>query len=414
MPTVGEPEPDPGDPVTVWDRPDPWYAPPAGYPRTHLAYGDPHRDGVPPEAVPAIPIRGFSLTELDALDVPPLEYVIDGLVPVGSLLLFAKREKEGKSLALLDAATSVAAGEAWAGRTTTAGPVIYCPAEDSIRTVRDRLERRIGTMLSGDGRPLTVAPLSGVTVVPGEAAARLDLRVPAMVAELRALVERYQPVLLVLDCLRELHSARENESDDMTATMRPLRVLAHELNVAVVVVHHASNGAAGGSRGSTAIAAACDAVATWTASGDPAATSRPGDDPASPADTGPLRATLTVRGRDVAKTTIRLELGDDLRFRPVSPAAGVGERTAANALTALSQPGGGVERSGSGRSGDPFRYRIATGPALVASGPDGSEVFEVSGGPIVMAQPIALPIPALAPLADRDAGHRDRADFWRL
>lgn len=71
-------------------------------------------------------------------------------------------------------------------------------------------------------------------------------------------------MLLVLDHLWEMDSEWKNERDDMTVTMRPPRQLAHELNVAVVVVHHASKGASGSSRGSTAIAAACDAVATWT------------------------------------------------------------------------------------------------------------------------------------------------------
>ena len=338
--------------------------------------------------------RSFSVTELRGMAMPPLAFVVDGLFPGGSLTLFAGREKEGKSLAVLDLAASVAAGEDWAGRTTTAGPVLYCPAEDNLRTVLDRIERRYGPTIDTDERPLGVLPLSGVAVEPGQAAYRLDLNDPGMVHGLRRVIERVQPVLMVLDCLRELHAARENESDDMTVTMRPLRQLAHEFNVAVIVVHHASKNAAGGSRGSTAIAAACDAVAGWTTGGE-----RPGDGPApddGAADTepsGPLRATLTVRGRDVPKTTIRLELGNDLRFWPIAPGAsgrtpGLRQRVLAaltpgeertaveiaaatgashgatmNTLAALlREPGPPVERLGTGQRGDPFRYRPHPAP----------------------------------------------------
>lgn len=378
-----------------WDLED---EPDAGPPHGPTVAAGADRAGggdAPPE------FTGFRLGELWELPTPALRYVAEGLFPVGSLTLFAGREKEGKSLAMLDLAVSVAGGEDWAGHATTAGPVLYCPAEDSIRTVRDRLIRRLGPEHAADGRPLVVVPLSGASIVPGHAATRLDLNVPALVGALRRAVERERATLVILDCLRELHSARENESDDMTVTMRPLRQLAHELDVAVIVVHHASKGAGGSARGSTAIAAACDATAFWTASGDTA-------DGAEPAPGTPLRATLMVRGRDVARTSVRMELGEDLRFRPaLSPVAGMTpnapkeqlsgaraqlvavlsdglwrtadeltmalklpERTVENNLTwFMAQADARLERSRSGQRGDPFRYRLRARPLTADSAP---------------------------------------------
>ncbi len=375
-------------PSTWWnDQPVPRLEPEAMSDWDDPGWADP----ADPVGQTTVTYRSLGLADLAALDVPELDWVVDGLFPAGSLTLFAGREKEGKSLAVLDAAASVAGGEEWAGRATTTGPVVYCPAEDSVRTVRDRLRKRIGDDLAADGRPLRVMPLTGVAIRPGEAAPRLDLNRPEEVAGLRRVVEEFRPVLLVLDCLRELHAARENESDDMTVTLRPLRQLAHELHVAVIVVHHASKGS-GGSRGSTATAAACDSVATWVGAGDGADESRPDGEAseAQPFDApgvAPLRATLTVRGREVPKTEIRLELGDDLRFRPVSvgfasaarrrifralgdsqwwTAAEIAstmdtpEATVRNTLSALlTDPDARIERSAPGRRGAPAQYRLA-------------------------------------------------------
>lgn len=81
----------------------------------------------------------------------------------------------------------------------------------------------------------------------------------------------------------------------MTVTLRPLRQPAQEFNVAVLVVHHASKG--GGSRGSTAATAACDSVATWVGVEDGSGGQESGEAGA------PSRARLTIRGRDVPKTS---------------------------------------------------------------------------------------------------------------
>ena len=329
----------------------------------------------------------MTLLETARIATPPLRYVVDGLFPSGSLTLFTGREKEGKSLAVLDLAAAVAAGEDWAGRATTAGPVVYCPAEDNFRTVRNRLARRIGD-LEADGRPLLLLPLTGVALRPGEPPAWLDLNESDSIMDLFRMVRRVKPSLVILDCLRELHSARENESDDMTATMRPLRQLAHGLDVAVVVVHHASKGLSGSARGSTAIAAACDAIASWVTPHGGGADDD-GDDIQEPG--GPLRATLTVRGRDVPRVECRVAMTDDLRFLPARhapPGAGAGSRAGRQIMAALADGSWRtaadiaamtgaqhgtvrnvlrllteadhpeVERSGPGSRGNPTRYRL--------------------------------------------------------
>jgi RecA-family ATPase len=46
--------------------------------------------------------------------------------------------------------------------------------------------------------------------------------------------------LIVLDVLRELHDGPENESDYMGPLLRPIRQMAHDLNMTIIVSHHHS------------------------------------------------------------------------------------------------------------------------------------------------------------------------------
>lgn len=330
------------------------------------------------------PFHPFTLGDLERLDIPELEHDVDGVIASGSLVLLVGREKEGKSLVLIDLLSSLADGDTAWGRTTVRRPVLYCPAEDSIRTVRDRLRGRLGSrgrMLTG--LPFHVLPLSGVTLDADHPGGVLSLENPESIQRLREAITATGAQVIGIDTLREVHSGRENESDDMGSRMRALRRVAHELGVTIIVVHHASKGIGGGSRGSTAIAAGCDAVAIWTADGD-------GD------DDGPIRGRLTVKGRDVPRTTLRLEMTKDLRFvpidEPVDLAGADAPRKIVDALTrrgeltadAIAQATGmaaktvqnrtsvmlrsvpvQIERFGTGRRNDPFRYRLVS--SLVSS-----------------------------------------------
>src|SRR5581483_4360325 len=59
-----------------------------------------------------------------------------------------------------------------------------------------------------------------------------------LIASCRSLSE--PPALLVLDPLRDLHSAKEDKSDVMAPVMSRLRLVRDLLGCAVVFVHHAS------------------------------------------------------------------------------------------------------------------------------------------------------------------------------
>ena len=259
------------------------------------------------------PTSGFkplTLDELFALVLPEPEWAIEGLLPLGHAALLTAREKAGKGLLGIDLCASITFGEPFLDRAVKEGPAIYCAAEERIRDVRDRIAARLGDRRDA---PLYVLPLDGST---GD---RLKLDDPESMQRLFDMVMEIQPVLMVLDTLRELHDRQEDSSDEMGPLLRSVRQLAHQTNTAVVVNHHQNRG--GTFRGSTAIRAAFDLEWAFARSDDA--------DGASP------RGTLRIEGRHGPRQTLHVQLADGLRWVPASAPpigaeAGVRERIIAH------------------------------------------------------------------------------------
>src|SRR5690348_4300651 len=86
----------------------------------------------------------LALHELFALDLPEVEWAVDGILPLGSAGLLSAREKAGKGLLTIDLCASIAHGEPFLDRAVREGPTIYCAAEEHLRDVRERIATRVG------------------------------------------------------------------------------------------------------------------------------------------------------------------------------------------------------------------------------------------------------------------------------
>lgn len=310
----------------------------------------------------------LDLAELFALELPKTEWAVDGILPLGSAALLSAREKAGKGLLALDLCASIASGEPWLDRAVQEGAAIYCAAEEHLRDVRARLAVRLG-----DRRdlPLYVLPLDGSTPD------RLKLDDPVGMQRLWAMVETLEPVLVVLDTLRELHDRKEDLSDEMGPLLRPVRQLAHQTNTTVLVNHHHNKG--GAFRGSTAIRAAFDLEWAFARTDDPDAQ-------------GAVKGLLRVEGRHGPRTLLGVRLEEELRWRLDQSASAMRDagiraqilarldadndwRTAAEIAAALGAPLKTIQNTlttmrretpapcvmaGAGAKNDPRRYRALT------------------------------------------------------
>lgn len=319
----------------------------------------------------ATPFQSLTLSDLESMSFPPVEWIIDGVLPAGALALLVGRPKAGKSLLTLDMLASVALGETYIDRATAQGPAIYFPAEDALRMVRSRLFTRIGSERTA---PIHVVPADGSL----DQSIRLDD--PESFIRLAATIEAVRPSLVVLDPFREFHHRKENDADDMAAVLRPLRNLAHQTDTAVVLVHHRNKHASDpalATRGSSAITGGVDVVMTCELSNES------DEDELTPDQT----LTIRVEGRYGPRMKLGARLRTGLRWEPATPRmaddlnagdkvlrhlevaggaftadelvteTGMATRTIQNALPALVK-GGRIVRQGSGKKGEPYRYQL--------------------------------------------------------
>lgn len=183
------------------------------------------------------PIEGSGILTLQQImerefsEPPP---VIDRLLYPNEVVLFFARQKEGKSTLALQFAIDVACGAQFLGRYETAqGPVLYVDYEN--RPVR--LKTR-GLDLTGERR------VENLYVKTFDRVAQRDVGLFGREFEqLKELVQRCQPTLLIIDPLRYAGSrgrSTAKEEAAMEAIDRVSKLFAvASANMSVVLVHHA-------------------------------------------------------------------------------------------------------------------------------------------------------------------------------
>ena len=88
-----------------------------------------------------------SAAELMQMDLKPVEFIVEGFLPVG-LNIFAGKPKMGKSWLSLDLCLSVASGKPFLGFQTNKVGCLYYALEDSLNRLKDRLIK------VSDGKPI--------------------------------------------------------------------------------------------------------------------------------------------------------------------------------------------------------------------------------------------------------------------
>jgi hypothetical protein len=172
----------------------------------------------------------------------PSPWLIRDLITRGGIATIGGEPKTCKTWLATEIAIAVATGTLACGTfKARAGVAAYFYAEDGASQVRKRIRALI------DGTSARILSTGRLHVSP--AGPQFDLMRDHDLAWVVASCKRLGSVaLLVLDPLRNLSSAAEDKSDDMSKVMRRLRVLGQLLNCTVAIVHHTSKSSADSSR----------------------------------------------------------------------------------------------------------------------------------------------------------------------
>jgi hypothetical protein len=184
-------------------------------------------------------------------DLPPLRWLVRGILPAEGLGAIFGASGSGKSFLALDLAAAVADGLDWFGCATQAAHVTYAALEGEAG-----FSQRTQAWREHHGRNL---PAGLHFVMP----ATFDLRDAGDVRELAEAVTAAGAAggLLILDTLnRAAAGADENDSAGMGEIIAGLKALQRTVGGLVLAVHHSGKDQARGMRGHSSLHAALDAA----------------------------------------------------------------------------------------------------------------------------------------------------------
>lgn len=171
-----------------------------------------------------------------------ITWIMAGLIPEQSVILFFGRGGLGKSTLAIQIAGAIAAEREIFGRQTTRRPVLYVDFENSLAVLSERLRH-----ICADDVLFLDSSANPPRLDKAERVQYLDL-----------LLE-YPGAVFVFDTLRSSQGGDENDSQAMTEVMAFLRLL-RDRGATVIVLHHTPKASERKYKGSGAIFDMCDHV----------------------------------------------------------------------------------------------------------------------------------------------------------
>ncbi|MDN3310542.1 AAA family ATPase [Microbacterium oryzae] len=186
----------------------------------------------PPKPAPRAKARQLNLIDLNDVDEEPIYWVIQDVIPLGTLTILSGAADVGKSTLLAAWVTQIMNGTA-EGDLKGPATVLTAIGEDDLgRVLKPRMRAAGADLSSGRLQVISVTNEGRDTA----------LQIQEDLADIRqALIETGARVL-VLDPIISYVEGDPNSLKDVRTALDPIRDLATELNVAVIAVHHHKKG----------------------------------------------------------------------------------------------------------------------------------------------------------------------------
>jgi RecA-family ATPase len=180
-------------------------------------------------------LETYTAREIDALDLPPPDEVVPGLFVVGSTL-FGAKPKDGKTYLVLNVGYAVAIGGKALGQISCdAGNVLLLLLEDNKRRFKKRMRQLVGNEAANADLPANLQVAFS--------ARRVNEGLASQIRNWHRTVTAAggNPRLVAIDTLtavRPLGTDKRSAFVADYALCSGLTELAHELQIALVIVHH--------------------------------------------------------------------------------------------------------------------------------------------------------------------------------
>ena len=170
-------------------------------------------------------IQIINMHSLSLLDLAPVEYLIDGILPAVGLCMIAAPPKYGKSYLVLDLSTCIAQGVPFLGFTTHKAGVLYLALEDSPNRIKERVMQ-----VNGGTYPENVNLLFSVDLLEDDLMKGL--------LEIMKLIP--QTKMIIIDTLQVVRESTKNEASYASdyKEMRIFKQFAEKMGICILLVHH--------------------------------------------------------------------------------------------------------------------------------------------------------------------------------
>lgn len=176
-------------------------------------------------------LKTVSASALFSMDLPPVQFVVDSILPVGTTVLSAA-PKIGKSWLALDLGLCVASGRPFLGYPTNRAEVLYLALEDSLNRLKERMGKILCETPPPDGFYLTTeAPV-------------LDEKgngglIDVLTEQLKATPKIK---LVIIDTLQKVRGQVRSKTESAYTTdykeVGALKKFADDHGIALLLVHH--------------------------------------------------------------------------------------------------------------------------------------------------------------------------------
>ncbi|MCE2492753.1 MAG: AAA family ATPase [Alphaproteobacteria bacterium] len=188
------------------------------------------------------------------MDLSPPDFMVDGLVPMGGIIMLGSKPDVGKSTLLRTLTVSRSRGMPWLGRSVKQGSVLLCQFEEIPTFARDHL------VLMGATRDMPIFPF-------------FEPCLGDFMERLTDWAHQHREALIIIDTLGKVAPGKDLlDYNIATQVLTPFVTLARTTGAGIVLSHHNKKGEsydpADDLLGSTAIRANMDHTLAITQSGE--------------------------------------------------------------------------------------------------------------------------------------------------
>jgi len=187
------------------------------------------------------------LRRLSDISLEPIPFLIDGLLPQGSLSMLFGDPGCGKSFMAIDVAMCVATGSSFHGKSVTEGPVIYIAGEGYRGLTQRAWAWAAEKEITIEAAEIYISR-SSVDIPDDDAREKLTSEIHSLLGD------NGKPELIVLDTVaRNFGGNDENSTKDMSAFITAVDAINAEFDCATLLVHHTGHADKSRARGAIAL-----------------------------------------------------------------------------------------------------------------------------------------------------------------